>query len=187
MLLCHTLSIGILRQKLPCCALNQVRIWNLKTDANFVLTVDSDDGGGAGGGGGGATLEGVQFITCLSYCSARRLVAAGTNSGAVVMWRNTVQDRFDDDDGWKSLPASSAGSAVRGLSWGAAGEVCALSTVRQVFFLHEQERAVSFYGGAAATQVTPTAVQIAFSDREKAPSKLVTNVSIEQIKLGEGT
>ncbi len=68
-----------------------------------------------------------QFITCLSYCRERRLVAGGTNAGNVVMWRceggglgagsdsssTQQQDAFDDEASWRSLPSTAIGSAVR--------------------------------------------------------------------------
>ncbi len=117
-----------------------VRVWNLKTDANFVLTAEAE----------GASM---QFITCLSYCSPKRLVAAGTNTGNIAMWRNHNKKLFDEEEGWRAMPNSNVGTAVRSLSWGADGDVCALNTVRQVFFLHEQDRAVAFHDGITATQV----------------------------------
>ncbi len=35
--------------------------------------------------------------------------------------------------------------------------------------------------------MTPTTVQLDFKDPEKAPVRLITNVSVEKIKLTEGT
>ncbi len=56
-----------------------------------------------------------------------------------------------------------------------------------MFFLHEQQRAVSFHSGTSAAQVTPTSVQLTFSDSDKAPLRLTTNVSVERVALSEGS
>ncbi len=101
-----------------------VRVWNLKTDENFVL---GTSGPVAVGGAGG------HFITGLAYSTGKKILAAGTNNGKVLMWQNLSTAAFAQESGWRNLPRSTVEGAVRSVVWdGAGGDVCAINTVRQV-------------------------------------------------------
>jgi len=155
-----------------------VRVWNLKTDQNFVLSAPNVAGGPAGG---------QQFLTSLAYAPLKHVVAAGANSGAVYMWKCLEESAFSEETSWRALPATSVGAAVRSVAWGAEGNVCSVNTVRQVFFLHEQKRAASFLKGLTAAQVSPTTVEIGLTDPKSAPIRLSANVSVEEVHLAEGS
>lgn len=58
-----------------------VRIWNLKNDDNYVLSyVDHDD------------RPSAEFITCMDYSPAKKLLSAGTNAGYIAMWQCMTAD-----------------------------------------------------------------------------------------------
>lgn len=62
----------------------------------------------------------------------------------------------------------------------------ALNTIRQVFFLNEQQRALGFYKGITAVQVSPSDIEISFpTTRDTLPNKVATNIAIEAVKLAE--
>ena len=89
-----------------------VRIWDLKTDDNYVLPSSTT----AAAAGGGSSLE---SITSLSFCEERNVLAAGTNSGHVLMWKYPAgQTTRPLDDDWRAMPRVHVGPTVRSVSWG---------------------------------------------------------------------
>ncbi len=164
-----------------------IRIWNLKNDDNFVLSYDQ---------GSKPTSE---FITCVGYSSAKGILSAGTNSGYIVMWQclsaaaaatTTVSDPSAvmsnmSEESWKSLPRVHIGNAIRNMHWGGgSSHVLALNTIRQVFFLFEQSRAMHFHGGASAIQTSPNDLALNFYNSES-PIKIDSPIPVERIFLTE--
>lgn len=91
-----------------------------------------------------------------------------------------------NETSWKQLPKVHIGAGIRHLLWGGSSHVLAVTTIRQLFFLFEQERAVSFHNGVSAVQVSPNELAINFYNAAEAPTKLSSNFTIERIILTEG-
>ena len=76
-----------------------VRLWNLDSGDNFVLTGSTSAGGHS------------EFISSLSWCSAKSVLAAGTNLGNIIMWRHssladTKEIGPDNEESWQQEPTS---------------------------------------------------------------------------------
>ncbi|XP_075623347.1 intraflagellar transport protein 140 homolog isoform X2 [Balearica regulorum gibbericeps] len=77
----HSADIILIDHSLVVTALGEtvIRFWDLDRDENYVLSPDVQFG-----------FEGGECINCVSYCSAKGLLAAGTNKGRVAMWRKAA-------------------------------------------------------------------------------------------------
>ena len=139
-----------------------VRIWDLKTDDNFVLP-----------SAGGASSE---VISSMSFCNEKNILAAGTNAGSVLMWRYPTNGIRPTDTDWKALPRVQIGPTIRSLLWGGGNRYLAINCVRQVFILTEQELAVGYCDGVSAIQQTPPQVLVKFhSNKDSSLSSEVTS------------
>ena len=132
-----------------------VRIWDLKTDDNFVLP-----------SAGGTSSE---VISSMSFCDEKNILAAGTNAGTVLMWRYPTNRLRPTDTDWKALPKVPIGPTIRTLSWGGGNRYLAINCVRQVFILTEQELAVGYCDGVSAIQQTPSQVIVKFHGNKNSP------------------
>ncbi|XP_075292350.1 intraflagellar transport protein 140 homolog isoform X3 [Opisthocomus hoazin] len=74
----HSADIILIDHSLVVTALGEtvIRFWDLDRNENYVLSPDVQFG-----------FEGGECINCISYCSAKGLLAAGTNKGRIAMWR----------------------------------------------------------------------------------------------------
>ena len=81
-----------------------VRLWNLDTGDNFVLTGNTGTGGHS------------EFISSLAWSSAKSSLAAGTNLGNIVMWRHqpdlAASDLADSEHAWVQEPVSRYGCQI---------------------------------------------------------------------------
>ncbi|XP_072733894.1 intraflagellar transport protein 140 homolog isoform X2 [Ciconia boyciana] len=77
----HSADIILIDDSLVVTALGEtvIRFWDLDRDENYVLSPDVQFG-----------FEGGECINCVSYCSAKGLLAAGTNKGRIAMWRKAA-------------------------------------------------------------------------------------------------
>ena len=153
-----------------------IRIWDLKNDDNYVLSYDPPDKSST-----------AEFITCLDFCSKKGILAAGSNAGKIVMFHTTAGSYPVGyrEDHWRQLPAVVIGTSIRKLMWGGVNNVLALNTIRQVYFLFEQKRAVSFYKGVSAIQTSPNDLAINFYNSDT-PSSLETKITIEKVIITDG-
>ncbi|XP_061206616.1 intraflagellar transport protein 140 homolog [Neopsephotus bourkii] len=84
-----------------------IRFWDLDRDENYVLSPDVQFG-----------FEGGECINCVSYCSAKGLLAAGTNKGRIAMWRKAAGSdqgtRASEAKKWKlQAPTELEGSVIQ--------------------------------------------------------------------------
>ncbi|XP_068886209.1 intraflagellar transport protein 140 homolog isoform X2 [Aphelocoma coerulescens] len=77
----HSADVILIDHSLVVTALGEtvIRFWDLDRDENYVLSLDVQFG-----------FEGGECINCVSYCSAKGLLAAGTNKGRVAMWNKAA-------------------------------------------------------------------------------------------------
>ncbi|TRY69166.1 hypothetical protein TCAL_05644 [Tigriopus californicus] len=150
-----------------------LRVWNLKSDDNFVVSFEP-------------TSNASEFITCLDFCPSKSILSAGTSAGNLIMWQLQSNTFGVVETNSRMLPISYIGNSIRSIQWGMSGggKVLALSTIRQVFFLNEQDRAMAFSGGVSAVQISPTDVAVNFHNQDD-PGKLTSNHPIERMYLTE--
>ena len=85
-----------------------VRLWNLDTGDNFVLTGNTGTSGHS------------EFLSSLAYCSAKSTLAAGTNLGNILLWRHRdlqPSDGASQEAAWTQEPLARVGLAVKQLCW----------------------------------------------------------------------
>ncbi|KAF4798498.1 hypothetical protein TURU_063179 [Turdus rufiventris] len=77
----HSADIILIDRSLVITALGEtvIRFWDFDRDENYVLSLDVQFG-----------FEGGECINCVSYCSAKGILAAGTSKGRVAMWKKTA-------------------------------------------------------------------------------------------------
>ena len=98
-----------------------MRLWNLDSGDNFVLTGSTGSGGHS------------EFISSLAWCEAKSSLAAGTNLGNIVMWRHVISEAdTEEENTWHQEPVSRVGLAVKQLSWGSHYNLLSVNTVREV-------------------------------------------------------
>ena len=145
-----------------------VRIWDLKTDDNFVLP-----------SAGGLSSE---VISSMSFCTDKNILAAGTNAGTVLMWRYPNHVLRPTDTDWKALPKVAIGPTIRTLLWGGGSQgYLAINCVRQVFILTEQDIAVGYCDGVSATQTSnPSQVLVKFhSNKNNSTAEMTTKLDLQ--------
>ena len=120
-----------------------------------------------------------EFISSLSWCSAKSVLAAGTNLGNVIMWKHssvtdTKEVGPDTEESWSQEPPSQVGMAVKHLSWGSNYNLLVVNTVREVFILREHQISAHFNDNVTAIQTSPTKISV-YLDSEKLDT---SNVSL---------
>lgn len=150
-----------------------LRVWNLKSDENFVVSFEP-------------TSNASEFITSLDFCPSKSILSAGTSAGNLIMWQLQANSFGVVETNSRMLPITHIGNSIRTIQWGMSGggKVLALSTIRQVFFLNEQDRAMAFSGGVSAVQISPMEVAVNFHNGEE-PGKLASSHPIERMYLTE--
>ncbi|KAM4631549.1 intraflagellar transport protein 140 homolog [Discoglossus pictus] len=133
-----------------------IRFWDLERDDNYVLYLDDQLG-----------FESGETINCISYCSAKAILAAGTNKGRVAMWNKvftTMQRsaRVDGKESWKLQPPTELEGSMIQIKWGSSKNLLAVNNLSFVLVLSEQVMSSHFYQQAAATQVSPTQLNVTY-------------------------
>ncbi|NWH59769.1 IF140 protein, partial [Geococcyx californianus] len=150
--ICHSADIILIDDSLVVTALGEtvVRFWDLVRDENYVLSLDVHFG-----------FEAGECINCVSYCSAKGLLAAGTNKGRIAMWRKAAGSdqsvpALEGKDKWKlQAPTELEGNITR-IKWGSRKNLLAVNMVSSVVILSEQAMLAHFHQQVAVVQVSPS-------------------------------
>ena len=145
-----------------------VRLWNLDTGDNFVLTGNTGSGGHA------------EFISGLAFGSGKSTLAAGTNLGNIIMWRHQDLAGGEPEESWVQEPVGRVGMAVKQLSWGTNYNLLVVNSVREVFILREHQISAHYNDSITAVQVSPTKINVYLDDKEEA-SVLVADIQVRGI------
>ena len=145
-----------------------VRLWNLDTGDNFVLTGNTGAGGHA------------EFISGLAFGSGKSTLAAGTNLGNIIMWKHQDLVGGEPEDSWVQEPVGRVGMAVKHLSWGTNYNLLVVNSVREVFILREHQISAHYNDNITAVQVSPTKINVYLDDKDEA-SVLVADIQVRGI------
>ncbi|MGH0139831.1 UNVERIFIED_CONTAM: hypothetical protein FKN15_009952 [Acipenser sinensis] len=130
-----------------------VRLWDLERDDNYVLSLDEHLG-----------FETGETLNCISYCSAKGILAAGTSRGRIAMWRKVaVSNRKMEGRGqWKlQTPAELEGTIIQ-LQWGSSMNLLAVITASTVLILCEHVMSSHFSQQVAAVQLNPNQLCLSY-------------------------
>ncbi|XP_040583059.1 intraflagellar transport protein 140 homolog [Lepeophtheirus salmonis] len=138
-----------------------IRIWNLKTDDNFFLSIGNGD----------------SYITTMCFDPLKNILGAGTASGEIHMW---TYEKFPDEAEWRILPKVNLGSnTTKDISFApslyqrhssihsnGADAVLAVNSIRRVFLLKERILVAHYFQGVSALQSGPSDATLTFHDNE---------------------
>lgn len=107
-----------------------LRMWDLASEENFVLKLNSDKG----------YPQGNSNIICVSYAPLSNIIAAGTSGGHVAMWRPARRENDEEPEKrWRlQAPAALQGGPIEMLQWSPAHGLLGVGTKDEVFILREQ-------------------------------------------------
>ncbi|NWU83920.1 IF140 protein, partial [Onychorhynchus coronatus] len=147
----HSADIILIDHSLVVTALGEtvIRFWDLDRDENYVLSPDVQFG-----------FEGGECINCVSYCSAKGLLAAGTSKGRVAMWRRTAGSdqstrALEGKEKWKFQTSTELEGNVTQIKWGSRKNLLAVNSLSSVVILSEQAMSAHFHQQVAVVQVSP--------------------------------
>uniref|UniRef100_A0A8C7HLW9 Intraflagellar transport 140 n=1 Tax=Oncorhynchus kisutch TaxID=8019 RepID=A0A8C7HLW9_ONCKI len=128
-----------------------IRLWDLERDDNYVLSLDESLG-----------FEKGEVLNCVSYCTAKEILAAGTNRGRIALWRMVSQPntRTDTKAQWKLQTPTEIEGNVTQLQWGSNLNLLAANSVTTVLILCEHVMSAHFGQQVAAVQLTPSQLSL---------------------------
>ncbi|NXW04856.1 IF140 protein, partial [Fregetta grallaria] len=154
----HSADIILIDRSLVVTALGEtvIRFWDLDRDENYVLSPDVQFG-----------FEGGECINCVSYCSAKGLLAAGTNKGRIAMWRKAAGSdqstrALEGKEKWKLQAPTELEGNVTQIKWGSRKNLLAVNNVSSVVILSEQAMSSHFHQQVAVVQVSPNLFNVTF-------------------------
>lgn len=133
-----------------------LRFWDLDRGENYVLSPDVQFG-----------FEAGECMNCVSYCSAKGLLAAGTNKGRVAMWRNvSVSSQstgaLEGKEKWKLQASTELEGNITQIKWGSRKNLLAVNSISSVVILSEQAMSCHYNQQVAAVQVSPSLFNVTF-------------------------
>lgn len=149
-----------------------IRVWDLERDDNYVLSLDEALG-----------FQRGELINCVSYCSGKEVLAAGTSLGRVAMWRMMLQPsngRTDSRVSWKLQTPTEIEGNITHLKWGSSLHLLAVSSVSSVLILWEHVMLAHCSQQVAAVQLSPSQLSISTSPDEP-PLTLRTHIHIKGV------
>ncbi|KAL0984320.1 hypothetical protein UPYG_G00139910 [Umbra pygmaea] len=128
-----------------------IRLWDLERDENYVLALDESMG-----------FEKGELLNCVSYCTAKEILAAGTSRGRIAMWRMVSQpnSRPDTKAQWKLQTPTEVQGNVSQLQWGSSLNLLAANSLSRVLILCEHVMSAHYSQQVAAVQVSPTQLSL---------------------------
>ncbi|NXU33682.1 IF140 protein, partial [Drymodes brunneopygia] len=147
----HSVDMILIDHSLVVTALGEtvIRFWDLDREENYVLSLDVQFG-----------FEGGECINCVSYCSAKGLLAVGTSKGRVAMWKKAAgsdQSTWapEGKEKWKFQASTELEGNVTQIEWGSRKNLLAVNNISSVVILSEQAMLAHFHQQVAVVQVSP--------------------------------
>uniref|UniRef100_A0A8B9VYJ2 Intraflagellar transport protein 140 homolog n=1 Tax=Anas zonorhyncha TaxID=75864 RepID=A0A8B9VYJ2_9AVES len=154
----HSADIILIDHSLIVTAIGEtvVRFWDLDRGENYVLSLDVQFG-----------FEAGECINCVSYCSAKGLLAAGTNKGRIAMWRKASgssqsTQALENKEKWKLQAPTELEGNITQIKWGSRKNLLAVNSISSVVILSEQAMSCHFNQQVAAVQVSPSLFNVTF-------------------------
>ncbi|XP_070580461.1 intraflagellar transport protein 140 homolog isoform X2 [Ptychodera flava] len=131
-----------------------IRMWDLERDDNYVLSLDGHQG-----------FETGECINCLSYSSAKGVLAGGTNNGKIALWKyapasGAAGRKQEGETKWKlQSPGLSEGNILQ-IKWGSSKNYLAVNNIASVIIFTEQVMSSHLKDEVACVQVSPSVLSI---------------------------
>uniref|UniRef100_A0A671RDX2 Intraflagellar transport protein 140 homolog n=1 Tax=Sinocyclocheilus anshuiensis TaxID=1608454 RepID=A0A671RDX2_9TELE len=129
-----------------------IRLWDVELDDHYALTLDESLG-----------FEKGELLNCVSFCTSKQVLAAGTSRGRVALWHMvTVSDQKGDTKiHWKLQTPAEVEGNVSQLQWGSSSHLLAVCSSSCVVILSEHVMCSHYSQQMAAVQLTPTQLSLA--------------------------
>uniref|UniRef100_A0A452HFT6 Intraflagellar transport protein 140 homolog n=1 Tax=Gopherus agassizii TaxID=38772 RepID=A0A452HFT6_9SAUR len=154
----HSADIILIDHSLLVTAIGEtvLRFWDLERSENYVLFPDVQLG-----------FEAGECINSVSYCTAKGLLAAGTNKGRIAMWRkasvsNQSTRALEGKDRWKLQTPTELEGNITQIKWGSRKNLLAVNNMSSVVILSEQAMSSHFHQQVAVVQVSPNLFNMTF-------------------------
>ncbi|XP_030401540.1 intraflagellar transport protein 140 homolog isoform X3 [Gopherus evgoodei] len=154
----HSADIILIDHSLLVTAIGEtvLRFWDLERSENYVLFPDVQLG-----------FEAGECINSVSYCTAKGLLAAGTNKGRIAMWRkasvsNQSTRALEGKDRWKLQTPTELEGNITQIKWGSRKNLLAVNNMSSVVILSEQAMSSHFHQQVAVVQVSPNLFNVTF-------------------------
>uniref|UniRef100_A0A8C8R706 Intraflagellar transport protein 140 homolog n=1 Tax=Pelusios castaneus TaxID=367368 RepID=A0A8C8R706_9SAUR len=154
----HPADIILIDRSLLVTAIGEtvLRFWDLERSENYVLFPDVQLG-----------FEAGECVNCVSYCTAKGLLAAGTNKGRIAMWKKTSLSSqstwtLDGKDRWKLQTPTELKGNITQIKWGSRKNLLAVNNISSVVILCEQAMSSHFHQQVAVVQVSPNLFNVTF-------------------------
>ncbi|KAI9354065.1 hypothetical protein DFJ73DRAFT_959062 [Zopfochytrium polystomum] len=99
----------------------------------------------------------------LTYCNSKNLLAAGTDSGSIYVWKHSrkLAENSGAQNAWQDWTSVSTGPAtIESLFWGASGTILIAHKRASVKILAEQKLSVACYKGTTILQTSSTTLAL---------------------------
>uniref|UniRef100_A0A673HQW8 Intraflagellar transport 140 homolog (Chlamydomonas) n=1 Tax=Sinocyclocheilus rhinocerous TaxID=307959 RepID=A0A673HQW8_9TELE len=129
-----------------------IRLWDVELDDHYALTLDESLG-----------FEKGELLNCVSFCTSKQVLAAGTSRGRVALWHMvTVSDQKGDTKiHWKLQTPAEVEGNISELQWGSSSHLLAVCSSSCVVILSEHVMCSHYTQQMAAVQLTPTQLSLA--------------------------
>ncbi|KAF5894331.1 intraflagellar transport protein, partial [Clarias magur] len=128
-----------------------IRLWDLERDDNYVLSLDENLG-----------FEKGELLNCVSFCTAKAVLAAGTSRGRVSMWQmvTLTNQKGDSKTHWRLQTPTELQGNITQLQWGSSLHLLAVCNSTTVLILSEHVMSSHYSQQGAAVQVSPTQLSL---------------------------
>uniref|UniRef100_A0A671LEX3 Intraflagellar transport protein 140 homolog n=1 Tax=Sinocyclocheilus anshuiensis TaxID=1608454 RepID=A0A671LEX3_9TELE len=129
-----------------------IRLWDVELDDHYALSLDESLG-----------FEKGELLNCVSFCTSKQVLAAGTSRGRVALWHMvTVSDQKGDTKiHWKLQTPAEVEGNISQLQWGSSSHLLAVCSSSCVVILSEHVLCSHYSQQIAAVQLTPTQLSLA--------------------------
>uniref|UniRef100_A0A182PVU1 Uncharacterized protein n=1 Tax=Anopheles epiroticus TaxID=199890 RepID=A0A182PVU1_9DIPT len=166
-----------------------VRIWDIETNDNYVLSMEltTTSGERQAGSGTPAVLE---VFTCVAYCTDTQTLSAGTSQGNLYTWRRAggsyARSYTNSEMQWQLTNVTPVRGTIKSLVWGTteANRPCMMvNCLSSVFILKEQSLLSAHARQVWATQKKSNELLIRHASGREV--MLHTDISIIHLALNE--
>ncbi|KAJ8245793.1 hypothetical protein GJAV_G00260380 [Gymnothorax javanicus] len=128
-----------------------IRLWDLERDDNYALSLEESLG-----------FEKGETLSCVSYCAAKDIIAAGTGRGRIAMWQrvSSLTHTEEAQGEWKLQTPTEFEGNITQLQWGSSLNLLAANGVSTVLILSEHVMSAHFSHQMAAVQVAPSQLSV---------------------------
>lgn len=129
-----------------------IRLWDVELDDHYALSLDESLG-----------FEKGEQLNCVSFCTFKHVLAAGTSMGRVALWHMvTVNDqKGDTKTQWKLQTPAEVEGNISQLQWGSSSHLLAVCSSSCVLILSEHVMCSHYSQQVAAVQLAPAQLSLA--------------------------